>query len=635
MAFFVCTLNQQMPYLAVTAKIISPYFQNSEKFINIIKTTLMSYTNIVQIVKERAVLYGNREVFRFKDKTQNTWCSYSWDSLIREVELVSGSLMLNHFGAGSNIGIWSDNCKEWIITDLGIIGIRGVVVPFFSTSSKQQVKYIVDETQMELLFVGNSNQVEKAFWLLENCPSLKKIIVFEEKSCPDDCRFMDWLSFCQIPRFSERKTGIEEIIAQSQADDLLTIIYTSGTTGEPKGVMLTHANYLACFRSHDKRIIVTPEDVSLCFLPLSHVFERTWTYYLLYKGAVNAFLENPKDVVKTMEEVNPTLMCTVPRFYEKTYEGIQAEASKWPVLKRAIFNWAIAVGKKNSEYQCKGKQSPFFLKIQRVLAYKTVFKTLQKVFGGKIRYMPCAGSAIRNELLRFFHAAEIKIIVGYGTTETTATVSCFKDDVYNFNSVGNVMPDVEVKISEKGEILVKGPTVFKGYFRKPLETEAALKDGWYHTGDKGAINPDGSLLMIDRIKDLFKTSVGKYISPQKIELLMGEDPFIEQIICIGDDRKYVTALVVPSFHGLKALHSKFGLSDAHSELDFCNSPSVYEFMKGRIERLQSDLTNYEKIVKFSLIPESFTIENNALTSSLKIKRRIITEKYQSLIESMY
>lgn len=595
----------------------------------------MSYTNIVQVIKERAEAYGNREVFRFKEKDEKSYKSYHWNSLVQELDQVSGSLLGMGFGPGSKIGIFSDNRIEWTITDLGIIAICGVVVPFFSTSSKQQVKYIVDETRMELMFVGNSEQVEKAFWLLENCASLKKIIVFEKNCCPADDRFIGWREFCLMANLDDTREKINKISENSDPNDLLTIIYTSGTTGEPKGVMLTHTNYFACFNSHDKRIAVTPKDVSLCFLPLSHVFERTWTFYILYRGAVNAYLENPRNVMQALAEVKPTLMCTVPRFFEKTHEGIIAETGKWPHWKKSLFNWAIAVGKKHSEFKSKNKPAPGILKMQRAFANKLVYTKLQKVFGGKMRYMPCAGSAIRYELLRFFHAAEVNVLVGYGTTETTATIACFRNEAYNFNSVGDVMPGLEVKLSKEGEIMVKGATVFNGYYRKPAETEAVLKEGWYYTGDQGSFNEDGTLVMTDRIKDLFKTSVGKYVSPQKIELLLGEDKYIEQVVCIGDNRKYVTALIVPSFINLQAIAPQFNLRTNSSSHELCNSMEVHAFFTERINKMQEELASYEKVVKFSLIPEAFTIENDTLTSSLKIKRKIIAERYQSAIEAMY
>jgi len=415
---------------------------------------------------------------------------------------------------------------------------------------------------------------------------------------------------------------------------LATIIYTSGTTGEPKGVMLDHATFFYCFQIHDERLDVVESDMSACFLPLSHVFERTWTYFILYRGASNAYIDNPREVVKYLPVIKPTLMCTVPRFFEKTYEGIQLELSKWPTIKQNIFNWAIAVGHKRSEFLCKNQNIPTGLKFKYALANKLVLKKLRGVFGGNIKFMPCAGAAISPKLLRFFHAAGIFVNYGYGATETTATVSCFKEKTYDFDTCGSIMPGIQVKISDQGEILVKGSTVFKGYYNKPEATQKSLIDGWYHTGDQGFITPSGNLVMQDRIKDLMKTSVGKYVSPQKIELLFGQDPFIEQVIAIGDNRKYVTALIVPSFEMLKKEVEKLGVATSDNK-DLAANEIVNVFYTKRLEKIQEDFTPYEKVVKFKLLSEPFSIQNGLLTNTLKVRRNELIKLYSREIEEMY
>ena len=587
------------------------------------------------MVRNRASRYGNREVFRFREPGAKVYSSYNWLELVEISDNVSKSLLALGFGPKSNIGIFSDNKPQWTLTDLGILALRGVVVPFFGTASRQQIKYIADETKMELLFVGNNEQMEKALWLSDNSTTLRKIICFNPVlSESKDPRCLNWNDFLELGEDETNRNQLEQILQEAEPDDLATIIYTSGTTGEPKGVMLGQDNFMSCLKIHDERLQVTEEDVSLCFLPLSHIFERSWTFYMLHRGAINVFLENPKAVIQEMPIARPSLMCTVPRFYEKTYEGIKLEEAKWAPAKRKLFDWAMSTGEAHSEYLRNSQRPPFGLKIRFALAEKLVLTKLRSVFGGNIRTMPCSGAAIRPELLRFFHAAGIFVNYGYGATETTATVSCFRPDIYDFESCGSVMPGIEVKISGKGEILVKGDTVFKGYYNKPEETARVLRDGWYHTCDQGRLTKDGYLVMEDRINDIFKTSGGKYVSPQKVELLLCKDPFIEQAVVMGDNQKYITALIVPSFAALRSKVIK-GSTAGLNEKSLIGDPAVIEFFRTRLELIQEELTSYEKVVKFTLLPETFSIENETLTSTLKTRRKAIDRKYGDLIGRMY
>lgn len=587
------------------------------------------------MMRNRATRYGKREVFRFREAGAKEYRSYNWQELVSITDRVAKSLLSLGFGTKSNIGIFSDNKPQWTFADLGVLAIRGVVVPFFATASKQQLKYIVDETRMELLFVGNREQLEKALWLFANAGSLKKVVCFDESlSADEDSRCINWNEFLELGESELYGTRLEQNLQSAEPDDLATIIYTSGTTGEPKGVMLGQDNFISCFKNHDERLEVTEKDVSLCFLPLSHIFERSWTFYMLHKGAVNVYLENPRAVIEELPLARPTLMCTVPRFYEKTYEGIRKEEGRWSPIKRKIFDWAVFTGHEYSAYVKNNKRPPLGARFRRGIADKLVLKKLRSIFGGNIRFLPCAGAAIRPELLRFFHAAGLFVNYGYGATETTATVSCFRDDVYEFESCGTVMPGTIVKISDQGEILVKGPTVFKGYYNKPAETDQVLKDGWYYSGDQGKFTMAGNLMMYDRINDIFKTSGGKFVSPQKVELLLSEDLFIEQVVLLGDNRKFISALIVPSFDALRAQFPSTGATQQDNKSLITDAP-VLEFFRKRLDLIQEELIPYEKVVKFTLLPEPFSIENDALTSTLKIKRKVISDRYASLIDAMY
>lgn len=590
--------------------------------------------NIVTMVRGQATKYGEREVLKYFDKKSRQITSINWADFVRQIDQLAASLY--HFGydSGENIGIFSNNKPEWIITDLGIMANGGVVVPFYATASASQVKYIIDETNMHLMFVGSEDQLVVARTMFQETETLEMIVVFDQDYVSDNPKILTFRDFIKIGCSEKFKIRKAEVEVEFKPDNLATIIYTSGTTGEQKGAMLGHDNFMFCFTIHDKRLHLTDQDISMCFLPLSHVFERTWTLYQLHVGAVNFILENPREVIEYLPKVRPTVMCTVPRFFDKTYEGIVTEKAKWPAWKQKVFDWAIRTGHKVSNYRSKSSEIPPKLKFKYKLAETLVLKKLRLVFGGNIKEMPCAGAAIRPELLRFFHAAGIFVNYGYGATETSATVSCFRSEEYDFDTCGTIMPDIFVKISHEGEILVKGGTVFKGYFKKPEATAEVLKDGWYYTGDEGKIKPKDGLVMTDRIKDLMKTSVGKYVSPQKLELLLGKDEFIEQIIVVGDNRKFVTALIVPAFEPLKKYVSINGIEFTDIK-GFIAKNEIRELFKTRIESLQTELTPYERVVDFRLLHEPFSIENQAMTSTLKLRRKVITAKHKHLIDEMY
>ena len=590
--------------------------------------------HVIQLIREHASSHGKRQIFKFKDKLNGSYKSLSWHDLITQTNKVSKSLISLGFGHNDKIGILSSNKPEWTITDLGIFAVRGVVVPFYATASKHEIKYIVDETEMKLLFAGSNEQVEKAIWLLDQCKTLEKIVVFEGDLPENDNRFIDWISFLNLSDDEKLNNKLDKLFKEIRADDLATIIYTSGTTGEPKGVMLSHDNFMSAFKINNERLNITENDISLCFLPLSHVFERTWTLFLLYCGATNVFLENPREVINELPIVKPTVMCTVPRFYEKTYEGIQQEAAKWSTVKKRIFDWSILIGHKYIDFLKNSENAPKLLWFKHLIVDKFVLKKLRLIFGGNIKVMPCAGAAIDSKLLKFFHATGIFVNYGYGATETTATVSCFKSNKYDFDYCGSIMPEVFIKIGDNNEIMVKGNTVFKGYYNKPEETAKVLKDKWYMTGDEGSVIDDEYLVMTDRLKDLMKTSGGKYISPQKLELLLGQDKYIEQVVILGDRKKYVTALIVPSFANLKQEAIKLGIDNGNNE-SIASHNEINNFIQQRIDKCQANLAPYEKVIKFTLLSEAFNIDKRTLTNTLKIRRNIIAKQYSEVIDKMY
>jgi len=590
----------------------------------------MKNNHIANMIRQRAEQYGSREVFRYQKAGEYT--SISWNTFIEQANIISKHLLSEGIKPDGKVGIYSQNRPEWTISDLAILSVRAVVVPFYPTATFEQLKYIIDETGMEVLFVGDNEQLEHAIKALDQTNTLKRLITFNCDKI-DDERILQYNNLLE-QNYNAYTEDLKHLLSNTSEDDLATIIYTSGTTGEPKGVMLQHKQFMYSFKIHDQRLSLGEDDVSMCFLPLSHVFERTWTYYLLHSGGTNVYNLNPKKIIEELPKVKPTVMCVVPRFYEKTYDAIQQTANKWPKSQKAIFNWAIAIGAKYIEYEKESAKAPYTLKLKRNIANTLVYKKIRKVFGGSIRYTPCAGSALNNHLLRFFHSIGLFICYGYGATETTATVSCMANQNYDFDYTGDIMPGIEVKVNDENMILVKGGTVFSGYYKKPNETAEVLKGGWYYTGDEGSIPAEGKLHMTERIKDIIKTSTGKYISPQKIELILSKGDLIEQLCVIGDNRKYLTALIVPSYEALEIIAKKMGIAyDKPNEL--AKNHSIKESVIKQVEDLQKELPKHERVAKITLLDEPFSIDNTMLTSSLKVRRKQVNEIYKSQITEMY
>lgn len=592
----------------------------------------MDEMHLARILRNRTAKYGDREALRYKEN--NEYKSISWNVFSHRVDAVAKYLLAEGFNQYDNIGIISQNCPEWTISDFAILSIRAVSVPVYVTASMSQLEYIATETEMKAIFVGDEQQLQNILKLPVAAGGLRKIITFNCAPNPDP-RVISIQTIYEKIFDGEIDSQLEKLINEASANDLATIIYTSGTTGEPKGAMLSHNNYITLFRIHKQRLTFGDTDVSMCFLPLSHVFERGWTYFVIFCGAVNVYNANPKAIMEEMPKVKPTVMCTVPRLFEKTYQVIYETRNHWPKAQKAIFDWALSVGLKYIQFEKNSQVAPLGLRIKRAIANALVFKKVQKVLGGNIRFMPCAGAAINPEILKFFHAFGIFINYGYGATETSATVSCFREDQYDFDLSCSIMPEVQVKIEgDEHMILVKGPTVFMGYYKKPEQTAEVLKDGWYYTGDMGEMPAPGKLIMKERLKDLFKTSTGKMVSPQKIELMVSHCEWIEQICVIGDDRRFISALIVPSFNKLKKLAEQNNIAYTDHQ-SLVQLQLVKDAIKESLDSLQTELAPYERIAKFELLTEPFSIDNLLLTNTLKVKRKQIIAHYADLIESMY
>ncbi len=560
------------------------------------------------------------------------WPRLSWAGLGAQVDAVARALVELGVPELGRVAIWSANRMAWTVADLGILSARGTTVPIYASSTSAQAGYLLDEAAIDVLFVGGQAQYDRALAL-----GRARLLVAFDPSVrfgpgPRSLRFEELLALGRGPAHAAE---VEARLERATPEDLATLIYTSGTTGEPRGVMLTHANFGACFAAHDARLPASGEaDRSLCFLPLAHVFERTWTYYVLYRGMTNHYLSDPARVLEAMAAVRPTIQCAVPRFYEKLHAGIQRKVAAASPLRRRLFRWAVATGARVAAHERRGHSVPRLLKLGHALADALVLKKLRAATGGCVRFFPCAGAPISRELEEFFDAVGLRIAHGYGLTETTATVSVQEFDRYVPGTVGRALPGIEVRLGADGEILVRGATVMKGYFAKPAATAAAFADGWLRTGDAGAFDAEGNLVITDRLKDLIKTSGGKYVAPQQIEAHVGGDGLIAQIAVIGDLRKYVAALIVPAFEALEEWARGVGVA-VRTRAELVSDPRVVALYQERVDRHNRALAPWEQIRRFRLLPRELTIEEGEITPTQKIRRQRLAEEYAELVEAMY
>ena len=591
------------------------------------------------LVHEQAKQYGDREEVIYKDFGGSEWKSVTWNQLSATVRQVSNALLNLGVKVQENIGIFSNNCLQYLYCDFGAWGVRAVTIPFYATSSEQQIQFMVNDAQVRFLFVGEQDQYDKAHRIFALCPSLERIIIFDKtvrisSHDPNALYFEDFLKLGEgLPRQSE----VESLLKQASLDDLANILYTSGTTGDSKGVMLSHGQYYAALEANQKVVPITENDRVLNFLPFAHIFEKGWALLGMSVGARMIVNTYPQDVQQSMRETHPTSMSSVPRFWEKVYVGVMEKIDNAGALQRKIFHNALRVGRRhNIEYLSRGKRPPLMLHLEYEAINKTLFSIVRKELGlTNPNIFPTAGAAISPHVEEFVHSIGLNMVAGYGLTESLATVSCDQlDKVYTVGSVGRPLDAVDVKISEEGEVLLKGKTITRGYYNRPdLNDTTFTADGYFRTGDCGYLK-DGELFLTDRIKDLFKTSNGKYIAPQMIESLLLVDKYIDQIAIIADQRKFVSALIIPEYRLLEDYARKNNIPFESRE-DLCANDKIHSMIWNRIETLQQPLAHYEQVKRFTLVPHHFSMENGELTNTLKLKRRVINENYTAEIDKMY
>lgn len=600
----------------------------------------MAYYHFAELIHRQADKYGSRTALKHRDQATGKWMKISWEEFSEKVMLTTKALAEYGICVKEKIGIYSQNMPQCLYTDFGAYGNRSVTVPMYATNSPAQIEYIINDAEIHTLFVGEQLQYNNAFKVQKDSSVLKRIVVFDPavRLSPEDKTSVYFDDFLRLGDNAEAEAKAKVRIKEASVDDLATIIYTSGTTGESKGVMLHHSNYLEAMRIHDVRLwMVSDKDSSMCFLPLTHIFEKAWVCYCLHKGVKVAINLDPKKIQETLPEVRPTLMCNVPRFWEKVYMGVHEKIESSSPTVRKIFLDAIETGRLyNLEYKNKGKKAPYGLSLKFHMYDKTVFNLLKKVIGiDRGRFFPVAGAPLSDMVNEFLQSVNIPIRYGYGLSETTATVCFYPEEGFVFGSIGTLMPDIQVRIDEtNNEILVKGKTVTAGYYKKPEENAKSFtEDGFFRTGDAGRLEGD-VLFFTERIKDLYKTSNGKYIAPQAIEGLMSSDKYIEQIAVIGDQRKFVSALIVPSYALLEEYAMNKGI--AYSDLqELISNPDIIRLVESRIEERQKTLASYEKIKRITLLPEPFTMEGRELTDTLKLRRPVVAQKYAAHIEAMY
>jgi len=599
----------------------------------------MIYHQLSVLVHRQAEKYGDRIALKYRDYDKGEWFPITWNQFSETVHIASNAMVEMGVTEQENIGVFSQNKPECIYTDFAAFANRAVSIPFYATSSSSQVQYIVNDAGIRVLFVGEQFQYDAAFTVLSLCNSLEQLIIFDSSVVKDerDTTSIYFDEFLKMGETRQHAAIVEERSSKLCDDDLANILYTSGTTGEPKGVMLHHSCYQKAFRTHDIRLTtMTDNDVSMDFLPMTHVFEKTWVYFCIHKGVQTCINLRPGDIQNTIKEIRPTLMCSVPRFWEKVYDGVQEKINETTGIKKTLMLDAIKVGKiHNIDYLSVGKTPPLMNQLKYKFYEKTVYSLLKKTIGIENgNFFPTAGAAISDEINEFIHSVGINLIVGYGLTESTATVSCLTPDQYTIGSVGKVMPDVEVKIGENNEILLRGKTITKGYYKKAEATAAVFtEDGWFRTGDAGYMK-DGELYLTERIKDLFKTSNGKYIAPQALETKLVVDRYIDQIAIIANQRKFVSALIVPVYGHIKDYAKEKGIEYGSME-ELLQNPKIIALLRARIDTLQQQFAHYEQVKHFTLLPEPFSMEKGELTNTLKMKRSIIEANYKEVIDKMY
>ena len=595
----------------------------------------MRYKNLGEMFFSKRQEFPEKIAYQFKEGED--WVSVSYSMAIEKAETIAAGLASLGVKKGDRVAIISPNCIDWALTDYATLALGALLVPIYPSLMPDQIAYILNDSEAKVLVAADQTLRAKIDSIFKDLKYTNYFYTFNSS----DQNGNTWKSFKELQSEGEQflknnKNFVQEQIENVETSDWATIIYTSGTTGEPKGAILTHKNFLSNIEGALQILIIHPEDTFLSFLPLSHIFERMAGHYLTcYKGCTVAYAESIDTVAQNLLEIKPTIMISVPRLYEKIYARVIDSVESGPGLKRKIFYWAIKVGKEYINKVMYNKKVSAFLNIKNKIAHKLVFSKLHERVGGRSRFFVSGGAPLSPEIAEFFGAVGIKILEGYGLTETSPVIAVNHLESFKFGSVGHVLPNVEVKIAEDGEILSRGDHIMVGYFKKENETRDSIdEDGWFHTGDIGLIDEDNFLKITDRKKNIIVTSGGKNIAPQPIENSLITSSFIEHSIVIGDKRKFCTAVLVPAEEALRNWAKEKG-EEPKEYADLISLNGVRELYRSEIDRLTKNLASYETIKDFIFADQPFTIESGELTPSLKVKRNIVEINYKRQIDKMY
>ena len=544
--------------------------------------------------------------------------------------------------SGDRVAIIAESRPEWLLCDLAILAAGAVTVPIYPTLSASQARYILQDSGARLAIVSTRLQLEKAQEVRHLFPALEAIVAMDAAAVAGVPADASVLALDEIERRGHaRMTGEWGAAREFQdgaravaADSLATIIYTSGTTGEPKGVMLTHANLVANMRGAAAALQISQDDVALSFLPLSHAFERMVSYIFLFSGVTIIFAESFDTIARDMARVRPTVLTGVPRVYEKLQARILEAAQKAGGFKAAVFRWAVSAGEDRARAVLRGRAAGPITSLKTAIGDRLVFSAVREKLGGRLRFVASGSAPLAGSVMEFFHAVGVPIMEGYGLTETAPILTFNPLNALRVGTVGRPIPGVELRIADDGEILTRGPNVMRGYFNKPEATAEALKDGWFHTGDIGQIDAEGYLTITDRKKDLLVTSGGKKVAPQPIEAVLKRSPLVGEAVVLGDRRKYVVALILPEFAALERRLKDLGRPPGTRE-ELVTRPDVVALYEEIVEALNRDLSQFERIKRIALLPAEFTVESGELTPTLKVKRKVVEQRWHDQIEALY
>lgn len=569
-------------------------------------------------------------------KRDGRWCSISADELLKRARQIAGGFYSLGLRRGDRVAILSESRPEWTLTDAGCMFSGAIDVPIYPTLTASQVRYILKDSGARVLVLANEEKFLQIREILSECPAVEQLVFFEKPSAPET----PGMTLAELEKrgrdLEEQQPDLVNNVAHEiKPEDLATIIYTSGTTGEPKGVMLTHRNLVSNMIAASSHYSFTNDDVALSVLPLSHIFERQAMYMYLYRGLAAYFAESLDTIGPNLREVRPTILVGVPRIFEKIYARIREKVAAKGRMQVAMLSWAVSVARDYGKHLVEGKRIPFSLSVQHKLATRLMFSKWREAFGGRIRVLVSGGAALPEDLGLMYLGAGIPIIQGYGLTETSPGITSCTEEANRVGTVGRPIPNVEIRIAADGEVETRGPNVMRGYYNKPEETRAVFTDdGWFKTGDIGTIDEDGFLRITDRKKELFKTSGGKYIAPQPIEQMIKGSRFVNQVVLIGNGRKFPAALIVPDWERVESYAQLKGIK-ASNRAELCKHPRLIDLFERQIAGLTTELAQYERVKKVALLENELTIEGGELTPTMKVKRRVVDEKFQKVIDQLY